>query len=231
MMTFEKIWEILSDFNIISVIVRLILATIFGGFIGMERGKHGRPAGLRTHILVCVGASLTALSGLFLSQEMGLASDVARLSAQVISGIGFLGAGMIMVRNGSIITGLTTAAGMWATAAIGIAVGYGFYVGTVVAVVLSLFSMTILSRLESTQKNAAYVYVELPDLTLADQVADILRNFEDSMNSFDIFHPKSGIPGHVGMSILIKNDHHFKQLKQTLLELDERILVLYDINS
>ena len=231
MMTFEKIWEILSDFNIISVMVRLILATVFGGFIGMERGKHGRPAGLRTHILVCVGAALTALTGLFLSQEMGLASDVARLSAQVISGIGFLGAGMIMVRNGSIITGLTTAAGMWATAAIGIAVGYGFYIGTVVAVALSLFSMTILSRLESTQKNASYVYVELPDLTLADQVAGILRNFEDSMNSFDIFHPKSGIPGHVGMSILIKNDHHFEQLKQTLLELDERILVLYDINS
>ncbi len=230
-MTLEKIVAMLSDFNTVSVIVRLVLATLLGGVIGMERGKHGRPAGLRTHILVCVGAALMALTGLFLSQKLGLASDVARLSAQVVSGIGFLGAGMIMVRNGSIITGLTTAAGMWATAAIGIAVGYGFYIGTVIAVLLSLFSMTVLSRLESTQKNAAYVYVELPDLTLADKVAGILRAFEDSLNSFDIFYPKSGIPGHVGMSILIKNDQHFDRLKQSLLELDERILVLYDINS
>ena len=227
----KEFLEMLCEFNYISVTVRLLLAAVLGGVIGMERGRHGRPAGLRTHLLVCVGAALTALTGLFISQELQFGADVARLSAQVISGIGFLGAGMIMVRNSSAITGRTTAAGMWATAAIGIAVGYGFYVGTLIATVLCVFGMTVLSHLERTRKNSAHVYVELPDVALADEASAILYDFEDSLHSLDIFPPRSGIAGHVGLSILVKNNSHFDDLKQSLLALDDRILVLYDINT
>lgn len=227
----DRIWQMLADFNVISVTVRLLLAAVLGGIIGLERGIHGRAAGLRTHLLVCVGAALTALTGLYISQEMNLGGDVARLSAQVVSGIGFLGAGMIMIRNSSVITGLTTAAGMWATAAIGIAVGYGFYTGTLVSAFLCVFSMTVLSLLERTRKNSVSVYTELPDISLVDKAQGILRGFEDSLNYFDILPPKSGIAGHVGLMVLIKSDVHFEVLKQQLLALDDRIVAVCDIKS
>ena len=118
--------KLLNQFNEISVIVRILLAMLLGGIIGIEREQSKRPAGFRTHILVCVGASMTALIGLFIWYQMGDVTDPVRISAQVISGIGFLGVGTILVKEHDHITGLTTAAGLWTTAAIGIACGYGF---------------------------------------------------------------------------------------------------------
>ena len=143
------------DFSLLTVIIRLFAAALMGGLIGSERGRHGRAAGLRTHILVCVGAAMTSLTSMYLSEALGFNGDVARISAQVISGIGFLGAGTILIRNSSVITGLTTAAGMWATAAIGVAVGYGFYSGAVIATLIGIFSVTVLSRFER-KRNHAY---------------------------------------------------------------------------
>ena len=112
----------------VSIILRIILAVLIGGIIGSERGRSGSPAGLRTHILVCLGSAMTALISVYIATKGGF-DDIARIPAQVISGIGFLGAGMIIVKKNNVITGLTTAAGMWATATIGIAIGYGFYLG------------------------------------------------------------------------------------------------------
>jgi putative Mg2+ transporter-C (MgtC) family protein len=116
----------LQQFNEISVVIRILLAMILGGCIGLEREKNKRPAGFRTHILVCVGACMTALIGLFVWNKISGTSDPLRISAQVISGIGFLGVGTILVKEHDHITGLTTAAGLWATATIGIACGCGF---------------------------------------------------------------------------------------------------------
>ena len=130
----EKVFEVLRGFNCWSVIFRILLATLVGGFIGSERGSHGRAAGLRTHILVCVGAAMTTLTGVYAMVELNSIGDPMRLGAQVISGIGFLGAGTIMVRNHSHITGLTTAAGLWATACLGLAIGAGFYLAVIPAV-------------------------------------------------------------------------------------------------
>ena len=122
-----KWFEYVKDYNEISIIIRIFLAMILGGCIGIEREKSKRPAGFRTHILVCVGSCMTALIGLFVWHEMGNMSDPLRISAQVISGIGFLGVGTILVKEHDHITGLTTAAGLWTTASIGIACGFGFY--------------------------------------------------------------------------------------------------------
>ena len=160
------------DFSLLTVIIRLFAAALMGGLIGSERGRHGRAAGLRTHILVCVGAAMTSLTSMYLSEALGFNGDVARISAQVISGIGFLGAGTILIRNSSVITGLTTAAGMWATAAIGVAVGYGFYSGAVIATLIGIFSVTVLSRFERKRKNNISVYVEVRDIT---EVGDIVK--------------------------------------------------------
>lgn len=116
----------LRDLNVLSVCVRLLLAMAFGGTIGFERGIRQRAAGLRTHMLLCVGAASTMLVSQYIYASYGV-GDPARLSAQVISGIGFLGAGTIIVTRRNQIKGLTTAATLWATACMGLAVGVGFY--------------------------------------------------------------------------------------------------------
>ena len=119
--------EWLREFNIWTVMIRLFLSAVLGGIIGLERGKQRRAAGLRTHILVCVGSAITVMVGLFAKYKLGIeGTDPLRVSAQVISGIGFLGAGTIMLKGRFQIVGLTTAAGLWVTAAIGLSAGAGF---------------------------------------------------------------------------------------------------------
>ena len=122
----QTILQTLSEFNIWSITFRILLATVIGGCIGSERGRHGRAAGLRTHILVCLGSTMTVMLGIYSVQVLGLGGDPMRVSAQVISGIGFLGAGTILTRGRFHITGLTTAAGLWTTASLGLAIGAGF---------------------------------------------------------------------------------------------------------
>lgn len=129
---------------------RLLLATLLGGAIGFEREYSGKPAGLRTNILICVGATLItevsiAFPGLGVTDLVR--PDPARLAAQIVSGIGFLGAGTIIQARGSV-TGLTTAATLWVVAAIGIAVGARAYLEAVGVVVLVLFTLVMLARLE-----------------------------------------------------------------------------------
>ena len=167
----EKILDIIVDFNCVSTVFRLLLAVVLGGLIGSERGRHGRSAGLRTHIIICVGAALTSLVGLYAVEIIGKSGDALRISAQVISGIGFLGVGTILVRNNSIVTGLTTAAGLWTTATIGIAVGYGFYLGSIVATVICIFAATVLSRLQKSQKNVVHLYAEIEDIFKTGNIA------------------------------------------------------------
>lgn len=198
----EKIIKLLTDFNNISVSVRLLLALLMGGFIGMERGRHGRAAGMRTHVLVCVGACMTALVGLFMSDT----SDATRIAAQVISGIGFLGAGTIMIRNQSIVTGLTTAAGVWCTATIGIALGYGFYLAALVATVITIITATLLTRLEGGKKYLIRCYLELKDADLATETVVSIEQIYPSTKVTEITAAKSGITGAVGISISISLD-------------------------
>lgn len=130
-------------------ILRLIVAAFLGGVIGLERQQRHKSAGLRTHILVCLGSCLVMLiSYKIYSEVQGLTNaDPARLAAQVVSGIGFLGAGTIM-KEGLTIKGLTTAASLWVVAGVGLAVGAGYYVGAVTTTVLSVLALTYLPRFE-----------------------------------------------------------------------------------
>lgn len=227
----QQIINFIYDFNEITVILRIILSALLGGLIGSERGRHGRAAGLRTHILVCLGAAITSLTSLFISETLGFGGDVARLSAQVISGIGFLGAGMIMVRGGNFITGLTTAAGMWATAAIGIAVGYGFYICAIVAAIICIFSVTVLSRLEKKSKSGVYVYIEIPDVGLTEQVVEIVRRIEKKHTFIDLIAPKSAKTDSVGIVCVLDTEEQFNHMKKSIKELSENSLLIYDINA
>jgi len=150
----------LRELNIYSVALRLVLAMLLGGMIGMERGRKRRAAGFRTYLLVCMGAALTMLLGQYmvqmlegswkaLSDALGAKSDVSRLGAQVINGIGFLGAGTVIVTGRQEVKGLTTAAGLWASACMGLAIGAGFYACVIPAFILIILSIRILPALET----------------------------------------------------------------------------------
>lgn len=135
--------------SILEIIFKLILACILGGLVGLERESLNRPAGLRTYTLVCVGSALAMLVSLdmYFSYYQSVNADPGRIAAQVISGIGFLGAGTIM-REGATVRGLTTAAGLWAVACIGLAVGAGLYIPAVATTALILFVLIYFVKLE-----------------------------------------------------------------------------------
>lgn len=122
----------LEDLNFVSIILRLTMAVIFGGIIGYGRERERRPAGLRTHILVSIGATLAMITNIYICKMYNGYTDPTRLGAQVISGIGFLGAGTIIVTGKNKVRGLTTAAGLWACACMGLAIGAGFYSGAII---------------------------------------------------------------------------------------------------
>lgn len=119
----------------VTVILRILLAVALGAVIGYQREREGKPAGLRTHTLICLGASLFTVASLY---GFGITSDPSRVAAGIVAGIGFLGAGAIMHREGDIVEGLTTAATIWAVAAIGLAAGAGLYVVSAVATAVIL---------------------------------------------------------------------------------------------
>ena len=131
--------------NLLTLIIRTLLAIICAGVIGFERDAHGSAAGLRTHILVCLGAMIAMSTGVFAATHFS--GDASRIGAQVVSGIGFLGAGTIMVNKGHI-KGLTTAAGLWTSACIGLAIGTGFYEAAIVGSIAVLIVERWLKRLK-----------------------------------------------------------------------------------
>ena len=135
----------LRELTYMAIGIRILAALVLGGIIGLEREMKNRPAGLRTYMLVCVGSCLIMLTNQFIYQTTGT-GDPARMSAQVISGIGFLGAGTIVVTQHNQIKGLTTAAGLWACAAVGLAIGIGFYEAALVSGVAVYVTLTLLQR-------------------------------------------------------------------------------------
>ncbi len=226
---FDKIAPFFADFGPGMVFLRLMAAALMGGLIGSERGRHGRPAGLRTHMLICIGAAMTSLTSVYLC-ELGATSDIARISAQVISGIGFLGAGTIMVRNSSVITGLTTAAGMWATAAIGIAAGYGFYWGAIFATLICIISVTMLGKAERKQKSMKSTYIETSDINKTQEIVDLIQSFGEELITYDIIPAKSGNGGNVGIMCAFKNEKCHKVLKEEVGAMENTVMVVCDVN-
>lgn len=133
----------------VTTVVRLVISVVLGGVIGFERQHRGKTAGLRTHILVCLGSCLVAILSvnLYAAVQGQTNADPARLAAQVVSGIGFLGAGAIM-KEGPTIKGLTTAASLWVVASVGLAAGVGALVGAVATTVLVVLALEVLPRID-----------------------------------------------------------------------------------
>lgn len=175
----------------VEIVIRLLLAALLGGFIGFEREHTQRPAGFRTHILVCVGSALVMITSEFaFSTYKGTADvDLTRLGAQVISGIGFLGAGTI-IRDGIKVRGLTTAASLWAVACVGIAVGIGFYTGAIAATVLIFITLLSLKKTEifiSKKNRNRIIVVEAEDMPgQVGTISGILEQFGISIKNMKI---------------------------------------------
>lgn len=134
------------ELTMLSVVLRPLVAILLGGVIGLERGLKNRAAGFRTYMLVCLGACIVMLTNQYIYQLLGT-GDPVRMGAQVISGIGFLGAGTIIVTSRSQIKGLTTAAGLWCSACVGLAVGIGFYELTSICGIFIFFSVDVIPQM------------------------------------------------------------------------------------
>ena len=161
----------IREVTVAAVVLRITAAVLLGGFIGMERGLKRRAAGLRTYMLVCVGACMIMLTNQYIYQNFQ-SGDPVRMGAQVVSGIGFLGAGTIIVTRRNQIKGLTTAAGLWAAAGVGLALGIGFYEAAVIgslAIFLILTVLNILDHRVQRSTRSVELYVELgAELSLGD---------------------------------------------------------------
>ena len=167
----------------------MFISLIIGGLTGLEREKSNQFAGFRTHILVAVGSCITSITAvqLFISYSSYSNMDPARLPAQVLSGIGFIGAGAIL-KNSSGITGLTTAAGIWATACIGSAIGYGQYLLGIVAWVLEMITLLSLKRIDKLffKKSSCNLYLTISSLDAITTTFAILKECKISIKNFDV---------------------------------------------
>ncbi len=172
----------IREVTYLAVALRVAAAVICGGLLGLERGLKNRPAGMRTYMLVCMGACLVMLTNQYVCQVYGT-GDPTRMAAQVVSGIGFLGAGTIIVTRRSQIKGLTTAAGLWASAGVGLALGVGFYEAALAGGIAAFTVITLLQGMDNRMHRKTRqldVYFELEN---GASLGDFLRqihglNFE-----------------------------------------------------
>lgn len=184
----------IRNVNMLSVIVSMVLAVICGGLIGLEREHKRRPAGFRTHILICLGAAMATLTSQYLFLVQHQYTDIGRIGAQVVSGIGFIGAGTIIVTQRRRVKGLTTAAGLWASAIIGLACGAGFYEVAVFATMLILITELGFARLEhKIMDNAREVnlLVEYKDIDCLNAVLKYIQEVDLKILSFEILKETS----------------------------------------
>ena len=183
-----SIWDMLS---------RIGLAILCGGAIGLERGKKRRPAGFRTYMLVCVGAAMTMILSSYLyimltevwaeSLSFSVTTDVSRFGAQVINGIGFLGAGTIIVTGRQQVKGMTTAAGLWASACMGLCIGAGLYLAAVICCAFIIITVVILSKLERfilSRSKIINIYVEFEDINDLSGIIEKIKLYDTKI--FDV---------------------------------------------
>lgn len=185
--------------------LRIAMACVLGGVIGYERESANRPAGFRTHILVCVGSALVMMTGEFITRSFAGASDPARIGAQVVSGVGFLGAGTIL-RAGFNVRGLTTAASLWAVSCVGLACGAGFYFGALLTAAVICATLVFFKRIEqkvwlrNTQKN---IVLKTRDITAALSGAN--KVFEKyGIETRSVSFPDKGEDGVLSVQFVVK---------------------------
>ena len=215
--------------SLLSICARLILCVVCGGLIGLEREFKRRPAGFRTHILVCLGAAMTTLTGEFLLLYMHYGTDMGRLGAQVVAGIGFLGAGTIITRRERV-SGLTTAAGLWTAAIVGLAIGAGFYEGAFIATLLVEAAELLFSKVEYHMLETLpdiSLYIEYRDKAVLEELIAFFRQRNITLNDLQITRARSADNANACaiVSIRLKRRSNALEVLNTLRGTDGVILV------
>lgn len=207
------------------LIFKMILAVIFGGLIGLERGHKHRPAGSRTYMIVCLGAALTIILSQYenwlitvqwseVCEMLGRKVDVSRYAAKVIGGIGFLGAGTIILTGRQEIKGLTTAAGLWTSACMGLAIGSGYYECAILAFLLILFTTVVLEKVSGWIVSRARnmdLYIEFEKMENLGEIINTIKSMDIQIFDVDVQREKqsNGVTvGAVISSRLPKKETH-----------------------
>lgn len=184
-----NIFDFAREMTLLGVAVRMISAVICGGMVGLEREFKRRPAGFRTHILICLGASVTILTNLYLYQVLNLYTDISRMGAQAIAGIGFIGAGTIIVTKRRRVKGLTTAAGLWAISAIGLVCGAGYLELAYFSTAMILVAEMLLVRLEyrfARKVEDVNLYIEYRHSVCIEQIMHALKEHKIPVLNLEI---------------------------------------------
>lgn len=209
-----------ENIDLLTVSIRLALAVICGGFIGIERERKRRPAGFRTHILICLGAAIVTLTSQYVALELGLYTDMARLGAQVIAGIGFIGAGTIIVTKRRHVKGLTTAAGLWTSAIVGLCCGAGFVEGALLATAIIMIAELVLVKIEHlviARARTCNICVEYTDNSKLGNIVDTIKSHSVHIEDMEITK-LSNETGHFSAVFTIQmNRKKPRQLIMTML--------------
>ena len=212
--------SILTELNIVSTCVRLLIALLCGGLLGLERGIKKRPAGFRTYMLVCVGAALVMMTNEYIT-KMYPGTDATRMGAQVISGIGFLGAGTIIVTGRNRVKGLTTAAGLWVAACVGLSIGVGYYAGALIGCILTLLVMAALHRLDNSvtaDTRVMDLYVEFEQISNIGSFIEYMKGFDIKVSEMEFKQDRSSYEMGIGalFTLHLEKRKSHVELKQLL---------------
>ena len=223
----------LEPLNVTTILYRLLLAMVFGGIVGLDRGFKGRAAGFRTYMLVCMGAALVMITNQYIVQSSPFPADMTRLGAQVISGIGFLGAGTIIVTSRNQVKGLTTAAGLWASACLGLAIGIGFYDAAIIAGILILLVISVLQKID--HKLVVYsrhmeIYVEFSESGRLSRLMGLAREKSVAVRSVEFTESKFGnFRAFAAVVTLRLPDYHTRQVMMEEISKLEGLLFVEEI--
>ena len=217
--------EPMREIGFVSIALRMILSFLCGGLIGLEREYKRRAAGFRTHILICLGAAITTMTSQYLALVMGFHTDLGRLGAQVIAGIGFIGAGSILVTRRQRVKGLTTAAGLWAAAIIGLCFGSGFYEGGLCATVLILIAEILFSRVETailSRVPEINLYVECTEKTAMDALMGLMEQEQVKVLTVEVMRATGEGLGNISaiLSVRLPKKYHAETLLLKINGLD-----------
>lgn len=199
----DRFLTIAEGWSTAAMVIRMASALIIGMVIGVDRAVKRRGAGVKTHTLVCLGSALVMMTGQYVRMNFEGSMDITRMGAQVISGVGFLGVGTIIVTGKNQIRGLTTAAGLWACACLGLAAGIGFVKGAFITLILVMFTLEILTKLDSRLLRYAKVfdmYLEFPTNQCVSEFMEKLHTMDVKIYNFEL--SKSKIKGEGPNAIL-----------------------------
>lgn len=206
-----SIFAPLRELTMFSATVRMCLAVLCGGIIGLERTYRRRPAGLRTHILICLGASVTIMTSQFLALYLHYYTDMTRIGAQVVAGIGFIGAGTIIVTRHQRVKGLTTAAGLWASAVAGLALGAGFIEGGLTLTALIMIAELFFSQLILRSSLEMNLYLRYDDSAAMARVLSFLRSNNIKLISLEITRPQEDAAHKATAIFLLRLNKNLRQ--------------------